>query len=205
MAKSPARRRPQQERSRERVELILATARKLIGTRGSDAVSMRDIASAAGIPISSIYQYFPDKPALLQTILKNYLLHIHQQLLNQFAGAASRKAWLAQIDPAIDQFFALFEADPALAVIWSGALADPTLCQQNAQVDLNNARMLADQLRALNPAIDVAEAETALLFLLHSTGSAIQLASALPPPQVDQLKQELKQLLRTRVQQLLKS
>jgi len=205
MAKLPARRRPQQERSRERVELILQTARQLIGAHGCDAVSMRDIASAAGIPISSIYQYFPDKPALLQTILQHYLVRIQEQLLAQFAGAMSRKAWLAQIDPAIDQFFALFKADPALAVIWSGALADPTLCQQNAQIDLNNARLLTRQLIALNPSINPEEAETALLFLLHGAGSAVQLAATLPPSQADQLKQELKLQLRTRAQQLLKS
>ncbi len=56
------RRDPKQERSRERVEEILRVAMQLVGEKGIDGVTMREIAAAAGGPIASLYQYFPTSP-----------------------------------------------------------------------------------------------------------------------------------------------
>src|SRR6187431_2172357 len=60
------RRIPQQMRSRARVDAILRAARSLIGERSQ--ASMREIAEAANVPIASVYQYFPDKSAVLRAL-----------------------------------------------------------------------------------------------------------------------------------------
>src|SRR5689334_10767038 len=66
------RRPPKQQRSRGRVEEILAAAKKLIGEKGIDAVKMREIAALAGGPISSVYQYFPNKSAILAMLFEQW-------------------------------------------------------------------------------------------------------------------------------------
>lgn len=48
--------------------LILDEAAKLFATRGYDATSMRDIASAVGMLPGSIYYHFPSKDEILATI-----------------------------------------------------------------------------------------------------------------------------------------
>ncbi|WP_017570072.1 TetR/AcrR family transcriptional regulator [Nocardiopsis halotolerans] len=49
-------------RTRER---IMEAVDELIRTQGIDRVSMTDVANSAGITRTALYNYFPDKPALL--------------------------------------------------------------------------------------------------------------------------------------------
>jgi AcrR family transcriptional regulator len=59
------RRVPTQERSRRRVARILDAAGKLVVRDGVEALTTREIARAAGVPIATLYQYFADKEAVL--------------------------------------------------------------------------------------------------------------------------------------------
>jgi AcrR family transcriptional regulator len=55
---------PVQGRSQERMARVLAATEKLLIEAGPEAASIPEIASAAGVPRASIYQYYPDKYAL---------------------------------------------------------------------------------------------------------------------------------------------
>ena len=66
------RRKPKQERSRERVEEILRVAKELIGEKGIDGMTMREIALLTGGPIASVYQYFPNKSAIIAMLYEQY-------------------------------------------------------------------------------------------------------------------------------------
>lgn len=60
-----------QRRQREKESLrekILATAREMFASEGVEAVSMRKIAGRIEYSATAIYQYFPDKDALLREI-----------------------------------------------------------------------------------------------------------------------------------------
>jgi AcrR family transcriptional regulator len=48
---------------------ILQIALTLMGQRGVDGTSMRDLASAAGLNVASLYHYFPSKRDLLESVL----------------------------------------------------------------------------------------------------------------------------------------
>ncbi len=48
---------------------ILQIALTLMSERGVDATSMRDLASAAGLNVASLYHYFPSKRELLEAVL----------------------------------------------------------------------------------------------------------------------------------------
>lgn len=54
-----------QRRSRDRRQQIIAAATKLFGDRGIDRTSLTEIALAAKVPLSSLYDYFEDKKALV--------------------------------------------------------------------------------------------------------------------------------------------
>jgi AcrR family transcriptional regulator len=62
---SVVRRVPQQERSRRRVEDILDAAARLVVEHGVDALTTRDLAAGAEVPVASLYQYFADKEDVL--------------------------------------------------------------------------------------------------------------------------------------------
>lgn len=77
---APQRRSPLQKRSRQRVERILEAARVLLRDGGVHAVTTTSIAGKAGVPVGSIYQYFPNKTAILTALLSEYLEGIQQVL-----------------------------------------------------------------------------------------------------------------------------
>lgn len=68
-----ARAHPSQERGKERVRLILATALELFRERGIEATTTNDIAHRAGIPIGSLYRYYPNKEAIVAALTELYV------------------------------------------------------------------------------------------------------------------------------------
>jgi AcrR family transcriptional regulator len=67
------RRQPVQERSRRRVERIRAAALELLETLGVEAVTTRAIAQRADVPVATVYQFFPNRDAILQEIVSDHL------------------------------------------------------------------------------------------------------------------------------------
>ncbi|MDQ8036431.1 MAG: TetR/AcrR family transcriptional regulator [Pedobacter sp.] len=61
---------PQQKRSRELVEKLLDATATTIAERGLDNTTTNHIAEQAGVSIGSLYQYFPDKQALVEGLLE---------------------------------------------------------------------------------------------------------------------------------------
>lgn len=79
------RRVPRQSRSKERVSEILKVSADLIGEKGIDAVTMKEIGSRSGGPIASVYQYFPDKEAILASLYEQYVSETRFILKGGFA------------------------------------------------------------------------------------------------------------------------
>lgn len=63
-------------------ERILQAARRLFVQQGYTATSMRQVAEAAGIGKATIYHHFPDKEAILMTLLDD----IHAAMLSTLAA-----------------------------------------------------------------------------------------------------------------------
>lgn len=82
----PKRRVPTQERSRRRVEEILDAAARLVVAHGVEALSTREIARVAGVPVASLYQYFADKDAVLLALAQRDMDEMDHQVLEDLAG-----------------------------------------------------------------------------------------------------------------------
>lgn len=159
----PAGRQPSQRRSRERVEKLLAVATQLIAASGSDQLRMSDVAQQAGVSIGSLYQYFPDKAALIRALAEHY-------------NAAGRACTASELDavqaPAdladamlrlLDGYYAMFQAEPAMRDIWSGTQSDKALQDMDTEDGRWHAARLAATLRRLYPALADPMADQALL------------------------------------------
>ncbi|MBD2664126.1 TetR/AcrR family transcriptional regulator [Richelia sinica] len=74
------RRKPRQVRSQERVNRIIDVAEELFITQGYNATTTNAIAARAQISIGSLYQFFPDKTAIMQALALRYEQRLHQRL-----------------------------------------------------------------------------------------------------------------------------
>ena len=66
------RRVPRQERGRERVDKILDAAAVVIAEIGADAVTTNAIAACAHTSVGSLYQFFPNKEAIVEALAARY-------------------------------------------------------------------------------------------------------------------------------------
>ena len=66
-------RQPRQARSRELVEKICSATVSIAQESGVLALNTNDIAERAGVDISSLYRFFPNKAAILQYIVSQWL------------------------------------------------------------------------------------------------------------------------------------
>lgn len=78
--KHSARRTPQQARGQQRVEAILSAAEAYFVEVGYEAATTNELAARAGVSIGSIYQFFPNKAAILHAITARYREYLAAEL-----------------------------------------------------------------------------------------------------------------------------
>ena len=74
------RKQPRQARSRALYARILDEAARIFDARGYHATTTNDIAVAAGVSVGSLYQYFPNKDALLVALAQRHLEEVRPLL-----------------------------------------------------------------------------------------------------------------------------
>lgn len=82
------RRDPRQQRSRIVVERIKAAARELMINGGPEAFTTNRIAEKAGLSVGSIYQYFPNKAAILGTLVEDLFDSVERDVLEALSASA---------------------------------------------------------------------------------------------------------------------
>ncbi len=70
--KMTRRRTPSQERGERRLKELLAAAEAIFAEAGCDAATMTKIAERAEASIGALYQYFPDKEAMVLALRRKY-------------------------------------------------------------------------------------------------------------------------------------
>jgi AcrR family transcriptional regulator len=97
------RRQPLQARSRSTVDAILLAAARVFRREGWRATTNR-IAAEAGVSVGSLYEYFPDKQALLLALAVRHLELAEQglaPLLGSLPPGAPLRPWLAAVQAAV--------------------------------------------------------------------------------------------------------
>jgi AcrR family transcriptional regulator len=87
--KGARRRTPKQERAQQTVEAVLDAVARLVKRGGVEGLTTNRIAATAGVSIGSLYQYFPDKRAILVAVRDRHVEEmarlVERKLLEQAA------------------------------------------------------------------------------------------------------------------------
>lgn len=118
---------PSQERSRERVAAILSAARELIAEGGLASLKMGLLAERAGVPIGTIYQFFPDKDAVIGCIFANQMEDALQAVYQACHPDGELEAPAAAATSILTAKYTEWRTDPVMAEIWSIAQANRAL------------------------------------------------------------------------------
>jgi AcrR family transcriptional regulator len=171
------RRQPRQARSQERVKQILDVAEQMFIAEGYNTTTTNAIAARAEVPIGSLYQFFPDKGAIVQALAVRYM-EVLQQRFNDLHTAATSQMNLSEyvdfIIDATEQFFkdypgyhAIFmqvqDTIPELEAIESAA--DNALIQDWANILLQ-----------YHPGLELADYETIAFMLVKAIGTLLWLS-----------------------------
>ncbi len=81
---------PAQDRSRATVDVILDAAARILVKDGYEAFTTNRVAEKAGVSVGSLYQYFPNKEALLGELMRRHVEELERGMLAITAEAAKR-------------------------------------------------------------------------------------------------------------------
>ncbi|MFJ3901662.1 TetR/AcrR family transcriptional regulator [Streptomyces sp. NPDC090025] len=138
------RREPRQARSRARAEAILDAADRILSQDGFEALTMRRVAEAAGVPVGSIYQFYPDKSAVVDALGRRYLAGF-ATTIDALVRRAVEGELSDLVGTMVDVYAELFRAQPGGMALWAGRHLSPELARAD---DASNA-LVADGLRRI--------------------------------------------------------
>jgi AcrR family transcriptional regulator len=198
-AASGLRRQPRQARSQERVRRILEAAEALFVANGVAGTTTNAIAARADVPIGSLYQFFPDKAAILHSLARGYGEQLHQELAAFEASEASAlplDAYIEAIVTLADDFFIRHPGYRAIFHEAQGPIAELLAIEEEADGRLVSewSAALTSRVAAEGGVLPGEEAQTVAYVLVKSVGNLLWLSLGQAPPLRARLRQEAVQL-----------
>ena len=141
------RRVPRQARSRERLARMLDAAEALLVAEGPGALTTTRVAAAAGVSVGSLYQYLPDKEAIVEALAGRYLAEF-EALMEALAeeAAAAPERWTDPVGRLLDAFVQRYRDRPGYRALWFGRELTPGLREADRD---NKAALAGGLLRVL--------------------------------------------------------
>jgi AcrR family transcriptional regulator len=137
-----------QQRSAARVERMLESCATLIDEVGYDGVTTTLIAERAGVAVGSLYQFFPDKRAVVQALTQRNLDHF-MQTIGARLDVATLEHWWDAVDLVFDAYIEMYRHVPGFTQIRFGDVVDLRLMDDqrdnNTVIADRLAELLADQ------------------------------------------------------------
>ncbi|MFI7047006.1 TetR/AcrR family transcriptional regulator [Streptosporangium sandarakinum] len=199
------RRRPAQRRSAERVERMLDECARLLDEVGYEALTTKEVARRAGVPIGTFYQFFSDKQALVRALALRNLDAFLGRIVARLSDAPLSD-WAEMTDLAVDEFVAMKRTTPGFGIVDFGevlsAPGGPAIRGTERMLDaaLENNAIVADRLRTLvveqaggaaGPGLD-----RALVVAVEAADAVLKLAFRTRPDGDPDLIAECKLLIR---------
>ncbi|MBX3446141.1 MAG: TetR/AcrR family transcriptional regulator [Parvibaculaceae bacterium] len=88
---------PKQARSRASFDAILEGAARLLRRQGYEALTTNRIAAEAGVGIATLYEFFPNKEAIVAELVARLMAKVEANMEEAFAEAVGQDPWPAVI------------------------------------------------------------------------------------------------------------
>jgi AcrR family transcriptional regulator len=176
------RKRPRQDRSRATVESILEATARVLVKRGFDGLTTNLVAEAAGVSIGSLYQYFPNKAALVGALIEKHVEDMTQLALSELTRVAQLPAREA-IRSVIEAMIRAHAVEPELHRVLTEEVPRVGRMAKLREIERITHRMVAGLLATRKPELAIEDPDMAA-FVLVSAIEAITYRAALFAPEL---------------------
>jgi AcrR family transcriptional regulator len=123
---------------------MLDACAALLDEGGYEGLTTTLVADRAGVAIGSLYQFFPDKRAMVQALamrnLEAYVARVHARL-----ASGAGQDWRVTVEAAIDDFIDMHRTTPGFRTLRFGDVVDRNLLEE----ERDNDTVIAEELSAL--------------------------------------------------------
>jgi AcrR family transcriptional regulator len=165
------RKRPRQDRSKATVDSILAATARVLVRQGFDGLTTNAVAEKAGVSIGSLYQYFPNKEALVLALIERHMEEMTSAVLAELTRVAQLP--MAQAARAVIELTIRAHAvDPELHQVLTEQVPRIGRLAKLRDLDSISQRMVAGLLAARRDELAIRDPDLAA-YMLVSTIEAI--------------------------------
>ncbi|MCA6101628.1 TetR family transcriptional regulator [Bradyrhizobium australafricanum] len=186
---------PTQQRSRERFERILACATEIMAEKGSEAFRMSDVVARSGVAFGSLYQYFPDKAAIIGTLAERHNAVGRDCVRRDLAAVTTARDLHPALCRIVDSYYEMFMREPVMRDIWQATQADRALQKLDADDMAVLSGLLSDAVTRIAPDILTAALATFSALTMTLIAAAVRHAITLPPRKARQALTQFKTML----------
>jgi AcrR family transcriptional regulator len=193
---STMRRQPKQVRSQERVHHILDAAEQLFIELGYEQTTTRAIAARAKVPVGSLYQFFPDKVAIVRALADRYFEQEYHMFVQLHAELVDEEI-ATYIDRMIDAFEQFADERPGYRAVLGQLLDLMTVADANVLNDYDQSMLegLADFLSQRNSELDAVQCRLIATTVFKTSSELLWLAFTCDRPQRQALITEAKTMI----------
>jgi AcrR family transcriptional regulator len=174
------RKQPRQQRSKDTVDAILDATTRVLKQAGFDGLTTNAVAEKAGVSIGSVYQYFPNKEAMVSALIERHVHAMNAAILGELARVATMP--VAQAARAVIELTLSAHAiDPALHRVLTEQVPRIGKLAKLRELDNISHRMVAGLLAARRDEIAVDDVELAAFVLVSAIESIVHRAALLYP------------------------
>jgi AcrR family transcriptional regulator len=168
---------PRQARSQERVERILAVAEQMFVTEGYNATTTNAIAAQAKVPIGSLYQFFPDKAAIVRALALRYTEELHFRFAMLEPNTLNQLSLKAYVELLIDTTAQFFTDRPGYHAIFMQVQGTmPELAEIEDAADAQLIQDLSISLAQRNPGLSEIDRAAIAFVLVKAIGTLLWLS-----------------------------
>ncbi|MBN9243777.1 MAG: TetR/AcrR family transcriptional regulator [Mesorhizobium sp.] len=152
------RKQPRQRRSSQMVDRILGAALTLTRENGAAGPTTLAIARRAGLSVGSVYQYYPNKQAIMLDLARNWLAVFPTVIAARAEGATTAERFRQDLHAYLEEIARHYLDNANLMPVLEAIALDPGLKHIVVDYDDKNIALYAAWLRKVNPALPLEDA-----------------------------------------------
>lgn len=195
VASRPLRRVPVQGRSVARVQRMLDACAALVDEVGYEGLTTTLLAERAGVAIGSVYQFFPDKRAVVQALTQRHLETYLQRLVDRLTSAELAD-WWEGVGVAFDEYIDMHRTIPGFRTLHLGDVVEAHLLDEERDNNTVIAAQIAEILVARFDLADSDQLRFGLAIAVEAGDALVRLAFLRSPDGDEQVLAQIKELIR---------